>query len=151
MQKRILLIALLLISVFANAQTKNPFYYELISNDTKTTNFVFGFYPSSFSFQESKEVTGFTSIKGAVINNATGSLKWNDYKICILLKNGKLIRSYTTVAKEGDYVCDYTVAGSTTHYQYFCFHTKFTNEDIDKVFLVMGDDQIFGLIYDKNQ
>ena len=150
-KKQLLLAGLLLLSLTSDAQKKNPFYYELISNDSKTTNFVFGFYPTTYTFEETKDVEGFTHIKGAVINNATGSLSWNDYKINILLKSGKLLRSYSTVAKDGDFACNYSVKGSETHYQYFCFHNKFTNNDIDKVWLVLGDDQIFSLLYDKNE
>ncbi len=149
-RKQLMLVALLLLSIAANAQKKNPFYYELISNDSKTINFVFGFYPTTYSYVEGKDVDPYTSVKAAVINNAKNSLDWNNYKIMIMLKSGKLIRSYTTVAKDGDYSCEYNVKGSETHYQYFCFHNKFTNEDIDKVWLVMGDDQIFNLMYDKN-
>jgi hypothetical protein len=156
MLKKHLILALLVLLAFgANAQSgstkKNPFYYELISNDSKTTNFVFGFYPTTYTWEESKDVEGFLHIKAAVINNASGALEWNNYKINILLKSGKLLRSYTTVAKDGDFACNYTVKGSTTHYQYFCFHTKFTADDIDKVWLVLGDDQIFNLLYDKNE
>jgi len=149
-KKQLLLAGLMFISLVSNAQAKNPFFYELIANDSKTTNFVFGFYPSSYTFEETKDVEGFTSIKSAVINNAKGSLSWSDYKINILLKSGKLLRSYSTVAKDGQYACNYTVQGSDTHYQYFCFHNKFTADDIDKVWLVLGDDQIFSLLYDKN-
>lgn len=150
-RKQLMLVALLLISLASHAQKKNPFFYELISNDSKTINFVFGFYPTTYSYVESKDVDGYTNVKAAVINNAKNSLDWRDYKICILLKNEKLIRSYSTVAKDGDYACNYTVAGNETHYQYFCFHTKFSSDDIDKVYLAMGDDQIFKLVYDKNE
>ncbi len=150
LKKQLLLAGLILLSVFAKAQTGKPFYYELISNESKSINFVFGFYPTSYAYNETKDVDGFTSIKGAVINNSKDRLHWLDYKVNILLRSGKLLRSYTTVAKDGDYQCNYNVEGSATHYQYFCFHNKFTNDDIDKVWLVMGDDQIFGLLYDKN-
>ena len=150
-KKQLLLAALLLVSLVSNAQKKNPFFYELISNDSKTINFVFGFYPTTYSYVEGKDVDPYTNIKAAVINNAKSSLTWDNYKITILLKSGKLIRSYTTVAKDGEYACNYTVAGSETHYQYFCFHTKFSSDDIDKVWLTMSDDKIFSLLYDKNE
>lgn len=151
MKKNLLLLGFLLLSFSSFAQTKNPFYYELITNDTKTINFVFGFYPTTYTYTESAGQDPFTSIKGAVINNAKSSYEWKDYKICILLKSGKLIRSYTTVAKDGDYDCTYSAGAGQTHYQYFCFHTKFSDKDVDKVWLVMGDDQIFALVYDKNE
>ena len=150
-KKIFFLVCFIFLSIAVNAQKGSPFFYELISNDSKTINFVFGFYPSSYNYVESKDVEAYTNIKAAVINNAKDhGLKWNDYKINILLKSGVLIRSYTTAAEDGDYACNYSVAGETTHYQYFCFHTKFTSSDIDKVWLVMGDDQIFNLVYDKN-
>ena len=152
LHKKLLFFCLLAFTVSASAQTKNPFYYELISNESKSTNFVFGFYPSTYTYTENKDMEAFTSIKSAVINNSSDSIKWKDYKIMILLKSDKLIRSYTTVAENGDYACFYTVPGnSTTHYQYYCFHTKFTNDDIAKVWLVMGDDQVFSLVYDANK
>lgn len=151
LKKQLLLASLLLLTLVSSAQKKNPFYYELISNDSKTINFVFGLYPTTYQYVEGKDVDPYTSIKAAVINNAKNNLTWNDYKINILLSSGKLIRSYSTVAKEGDYACNYMVKGGDTRYQYFCFHTKFTSEDIEKVFLVMGDDQIFSLLYDKNE
>lgn len=151
LKKQFFLAVLMLLSVVAIAQTKKPFYYELINNDSKTINFVFGFYPTTYSYVENKDVEGYTSIKSAVINNAKTSLNWENYKINVLLKSGKLIRSYSTVAKDGDYACNYTVRGSETHYQYYCFHTKFTDTDVDRVWLVMGDDQIFSLLYDKNE
>jgi hypothetical protein len=150
-KKQLLLAALLLVSLVSNAQKKNPFFYELISNDSKTINFVFGFYPTTYSYVEGKDVDPYTNIKAAVINNAKTSLTWDNYKITILLKSGKLIRSYTTVAKDGEYACNYSVGGSETHYQYFCFHTKFSSDDIDKVWLTMSDDKIFSLLYDKNE
>ncbi len=154
-KKQLILAVLVLLTFGAMAQSgttkKNPFYYELISNESKTTNFVFGFYPTTYTWEESKDIEGFTHVKAAVINSATGALEWNNYKINILLKSGKLIRSYTTVAKEGDFACNYIIKGSETHYQYFCFHTKFTADDINKVWLVLGDDQIFNLMFDKNE
>ena len=148
--KKLLLPCLLSLSLAATAQ-KKPFFYELISNDNKTINFVFGFYPSSLTYIESKEVESYTSIKSAVINKANDSLEWKDYKVIVLLKSGRLISSYITVAETGDYDCTYTVPGSVTHYQYYCFHTKFAEDDIARVWLVMGDDQLFSLLFDKNE
>ena len=151
-KKQILLAGLMLLSIFAKADGSIPFYYELISNESKTINFVFGFYPTTYSYVEGKDVDPYTSVKSAVINNAKNDdLKWNDYKICILLKSGKLIRSYSTVAKDGDYAVNYTVKAGATRYQYYCFHKKFTGDDIDKVWLILSDDQLFNLAYDKNE
>lgn len=150
-KKKLNLVALLFLSIAANAQDAVPFYYQVVSNPSKTINFVFGFYPTTYSYVEGKDLEPYTSVKAAVINNADNSIYWNNYKIMILLKSGKLIRSYTTVAKTGDYSCEYNVKSGETHHQYYCFHKKFTNEDIDKVWLVMGDDEIFNLLYDKNE
>ena len=78
-KKQVLLAGFLLLSVLSKAQSGKPFYYESISNDSKSIDFVFGFYPSTYSYNETKDVDGFTSIKTAVINNAKrNDLKWND-------------------------------------------------------------------------
>jgi len=79
-KKQFLLAGLLLLSLVSSAQTaatqkRFHFIYELISNESKTTDFLFGFYPSTYTFEETKDIQGFTHIKGTVINQATQDLK----------------------------------------------------------------------------
>ena len=125
---------------------KIVYFSTVISNPDKTIDFDFGFYPSTAQYVESAAVSGYTMVRGAVINTTTAKpLEWKNYKIHVYLKSGKLIRNYTTKAESGDYAVNYTVGTGLTRYQEFCFNTKFRLEDIEKVWLAMGDNEIFEL------
>ncbi len=149
--KHLLLVCLLLVSVFAKAEDKKvPFFYNEIANQEKSINFIFGFYPTTCSFTEGKEGPSYTSVKSAIINNAKQYLPWSDYKVLVLLTSGQLVRSYSTnAAADSNYMVNYLVTPGATRYQYFCFHAKFTTADIDKVWLVLGDELIYGLVLNK--
>ena len=153
LKKQLLLAGLLLMSAIGlGQQVKKPYYYQTINNGDKSVDFVFGFYPATLQYFESKEFPAYTSVRSAIFNkSAKQSLKWNDFRVDVLLKSGNLIRNYAPFSKEGIYGCTYTVPADSTHYQVFCFHTKFIESDIDKVWLQMSDDEIFGLTYDKNE
>ena len=59
---------------------------------------VFGFYTEKFSWHESKD-SKYTSIPGAIINQKDAKpLKWMDYKVYIMLKDGTLFNSYTKIS-----------------------------------------------------
>ena len=153
LRKQLLLASLLLFSCSAHAQlVKQPYYYQIISNDDKTVDFVIGLYTATIQYFDDGKFPAYTCIKGAVINQShKDDLKWNDFKINILLKSGTLIRNYLPNSPDGVYACNYTVPKDSTHYQFFCFHSKFLKEDVDKVWLMTGgDDQIFSLRYDEN-
>ena len=126
-----------------------PYYYTRINNPTKTVNFLLGLYTTCYLDQlTASDSVPYTRIKAAIINDGTNDLKWNNYKVYILLKSGELIRNYTTAATDGDYACTYVVSNGATHHQYFCFHSTFTSDDISKVwFALAGDDQLFDLEY----
>ena len=147
------LAAVLLCNVLLKAQNNNkpcPYYFTSISNADKTINYVFGLYVVCHLEQAtSSDNTPYTRIYAAVINNSkTNDLDWDNYKVYILTKTGKLIRSYKTAATDGEYLCTYKVPQGTTHHQYFCFHYSFAAADIDKVWLVLsGDDSMFNLSY----
>ena len=133
-------------------QVKYPYYYQAVNNGNKTIDFVFGFYPATTHYNESKDFPAYTYIRGAVFNKSSKeTLKWNNFKVDILLKSGKLISNYTPFSKDAPYRCDYVVMADSTAYQLYCFHTQFAKEDIDKVWLLMSDDEIFNLTYDKNE
>jgi hypothetical protein len=129
----------------AKAQTK--YFYTTVSSPDKTIDYLFGFYPSTASYTESASVKPYTSIKAALINQkgAKDFTSKND-KIMILLKSGKLIRSYTTQAKEGDFAVEYTTKPGETHAQYYCFSGKVDINDIDRVWYILSDTQIFELL-----
>ncbi|MBS1626814.1 MAG: hypothetical protein JSR09_04890 [Bacteroidetes bacterium] len=137
---------------FAQESNSNQkgFWYEHISNNSKTIDFLFGFYPSYLTKSETQTGKKYTSVKCAIINKAQSEYKWDDYKVCILLKNGELIRSYTTVAETGLFACKYDIKSGDTHYQNFCFHTTFDVGDIDKIWVVLSDDEIIKLVYTSN-
>ena len=143
------LTGLLLVCTLVHAQ-KKPYFYQTVSNEDKSIDFVFGLYPATINYFEGKDFPPYTAIRGAVLNRAKGKeLAWGCY-VNILLKSGDLIRNYTPSSKDGPYACSYNVSSDSTHYQFFCFHAKFTDQDIDKAWLGMNDDQIFKLAYDKN-
>jgi len=148
---QVLIVALLLFCSFAHAQNRQPYYFQTVNNNDKTIDFAFGLYPTTISYFEGKDFPPYTAIRCMVINKAKkNELKWGS-QVNILLKSGNLIRNYTPSSKEGPYACTYSVATDSTHYQFFCFHTKFTDKDIDKIWLAMNDDEIFKLEYDKNE
>ena len=146
MKKYLISFALALCFVSSVMAQKIVYYSTIISNPDKTIDFDFGFYPSTAQYVEPAGVKGYTMVRGAVINTKTAKpLEWKSYKIYVYLKSGKLIRNYTTKAETGDYAVSYVVATGVTRYQEFCFSTKFLLEDIEKVWLVMGDSEFFEL------
>ena len=153
MFRKQLIIVVLLLSCAAHAQqTKQPYYYQTVNSADKAINFVFGLYPATISYFEGKDFPPYTSIRGAVVNqSAKDSLKWNNFKVDILLKSGQLVSNYMPFSKDGPFACNYTVSKDSTHYQIFCFHTKFISTDIDRVWLQMSTDEIINLVYEKNE
>jgi len=144
--------AILLLSITitkAQSEKKAGYYFTTVSNPTKVVNYIIGLYSDDNLFQKTAaDSAQYTEIKGVVINNSATDLTWNNYKIYILLKSGKLIRNYTTSATSGDYACNYSVTKGVNHHQFFCFHSTFTADDISKVWLsFVTDDQLFSLNY----
>lgn len=128
------------------AQT-DPFYYESISNPSKTINFLIGFYHTKNEFITRDDGTGYTKIKMAIINKeGADPFKWSDYKIYIMLKNGDLFYNYTTKAQDGDLACTWTARAGETHVQYLCFDKAFDVNQIDRVWLGMSDNKFFDLV-----
>lgn len=144
-----LLLTTILLTTFSSflAQSQTKYFYTTVASQDKTTNYLFGFYPSTATYTESATVKAYTSIKAVVINQkGAADFNSNDDKVMILLKSGKLIRNYTTNAKEGDYTVKYTTKPEETHVQYYCFSGKVDTTDIDRVWYVLGDNQIFELL-----
>lgn len=133
----------------ANAQSKEkvPYFYEVISNPDKTIDYAFGVYPTRSEYVRNSNGGGYTKMRIAVINYSKQDLKWNDYKVYILMKNGDLFYNYTTAAKEGELACNYVVKPDETHIQYVCFEKEFDINQIDKVYLSLLDNKFFPLIY----
>ena len=127
-----------------------PFYYSKIETPDKSVSFVIGFYPSKYSWHETASAGKYSVVLGAIINdkNAT-ELVWDDYKIVVMLKDGTLFNSYTTVAKSGLYACKYKVAPGETHYQNFTFKKKFNPNNIAAVWLKLTHSNYIKLLYKK--
>jgi hypothetical protein len=152
MKKIILLFSLFLaaftiiIPTKVHAQKSDIYYYEKISNSSKTINFLIGVYVTKNEYISSGDDEGYTKIRMAVINDKNADrFKWNDYKIYIQLKNGDMFYSYTTKATEGETSCTYSVSPDETHIQYVCFDKKFDVRDISKMWLSMADNKFFEL------
>jgi hypothetical protein len=137
----------LLTTITLSAQTtkEDPVYLETISNSSKSINFIAGVYPKTLVYSEANENTKLTL---RVLNNATDSYKWKDYKVYILLKDNTLFYNYTTKAESGDFACNYTIDGNKGyHDQTVCFSKKFGSDDIKQMWLSFGDDTFISLIY----
>lgn len=146
MKKLMVILAFFMVAISTYAQEKKDlFYYESISNPSKTINFVIGFYPSFYSYDASiNNNDGASTVKMAIINKSSDDYVWKNYRIIIQLSTGETYTNYTTSTTEGQYSCKYIVAGNETHYQYLCFHKQFDPKKITKVFLLI-DDAIFEL------
>lgn len=139
--------ALMLVLFVSMAQAQKIVYYStMINTPDKTIDFDFGFYPRTIQYVEPAGQKGYTVVRCAMINQKTAKpFDWKDEKVHIYLKSGKLIRNYTTKAESGDYAVKYTVQPGETRYQEYCFSHKFALDDIEKIWLVMGDNEIFEL------
>lgn len=129
------------------SQSSDYYYYESISNPSKTINFLIGVYVTKNEFITRDDGTGYTKIRMAVINQeGANTFKWSDYKIYIKLKNNDLFYNYTTQAKDGDLSCNWSVEPGQNHIQYICFDKAFDISQIDMVWLGMSDNKFFDLV-----
>jgi len=137
----------LMTTITLSAQTtkEDPVYLETISNSSKSINFIAGVYPKTLVYSEANENTKLTL---RVLNNATDSYKWKDYKVYIMLKDNSLFYNYTTKAETGEFACNYTIDGNKGyHDQTVCFSKKFGSDDIKQMWISFGDDTFISLIY----
>lgn len=123
------------------------YFYESISNPSKTINFLIGVYVTKNEFITRDDGTGYTKMRMAVINQEGAEpFKWTDYKIYIKLKNNDMFYNYTTQAKDGDLACNWTVQAGQNHVQYVCFDKAFDINQIDMIWLGMSDNKFFDLV-----
>ncbi|MDD4971829.1 MAG: hypothetical protein PHT07_20575 [Paludibacter sp.] len=133
------------------AKAGDPFYYELISNSSKTIDYVFGFYSSDYTISRASDDAEYVAYSAAIINNSTSSLKWNDYYMIVKKRSGDLVFSYETAASTGLYACKFDVSGKETHKMKFCFHDIFKTDEIEDVYLFDKSMlKAFHLVYSKN-
>jgi len=125
MKKFILVIIFICANIYAQT-----FYYNAISNSSKTIDYVIGFYPETASIQSNADGT-ITVIKTAVINGKDADpLECNDNKWFLLLRDGTLIENYITAATSGDYACKYTVNRGETHVQWVTYAREIRQSDV---------------------
>lgn len=137
----------LLTTVTLSAQTTkdDPVYLETISNSSKSINFIAGVYPKTLVYSSANENSKLTL---RVLNNASDSYKWKDYKVYIMLKDNSLFYNYTTKAESGEFSCTYTVEGDKGyHDQTVCFSKKFDISDIKQMWISFADDTFINLLY----
>ena len=136
--------------VFVPGNTKaqaDSFWYESVSSSDSAIHFLIGVYHTKSEYITRNDGTGFTKMRMVIINKAAvQALRWEDYKIYILLKNGDLFYNYTTKATEGDLACKWTVQPGQNHMQYLCFDKVFDASQIDKMYLSMSDNKFFSLL-----
>ena len=151
MKKKLFILSLVCAAfLFATPAAKaqsDPFFYESISNPSKTINFLIGFYYTKNEFITRDDGTGYTKVRMAVINKeGADPFKWSDYKIYVMLKNGDLFYNYTTKAQDGELACTWTVQPGQNHVQYVCFDKAFDVNQIERVWLGMSDNKFFDLV-----
>ncbi|MFN4285078.1 MAG: hypothetical protein ACK4E8_03850 [Lacibacter sp.] len=143
----ILLVAAAVFTPGAARAQSDPFWYESISNPSKTINFLIGFYHTKNEYITRDDGTGYTKVRMAVINKeGADPFYWDDYKIYIMLKNGDLFYNYTTKATDGELACKWTVQPGQNHIQYLCFDKAFDVNQIERVWLGMSDNKFFDLV-----
>ncbi len=152
--KKIMVPAILLaVSIsFLQGASKSPVFSQVIANPGKTLNFNIFIFPLKLRWVESQE-GNYTTVPMVLQNDKNAKpLVWEDYKVFVLLKDGKtLFQNYTTAAKEGYYACKYTVAPSQQYVQNICFAKKFQPGDIDRIWLQLTHSNFILLIYNPGQ
>lgn len=136
----ILVLALIVLSAAVFAQKNpEPYFSQVVTTPDKTSlNFNVFVFHHKYRWIESK-TEGKYSVVSLVIQNDGNAkaLNWRDYKIYLLLKNGRLFHNYTTTAKSGNYNCRYTVEPGAQHVQLICFSRKFEPEDVERAWIKM--------------
>ncbi len=118
------------------AKAADPFYYEVISNPTKTIDYSIGFYHNVYTISTASDNADYVAYSGAIINNSTSELSWYDYHIAVQLKSGELVFNYLTAATSGEYDCSFTLDSKETRHTKFCFHTVFKPSEIQNIYRV---------------
>ena len=115
---------------------KDQFYFELISNPSKTIDYVIGFYHTNYLISTASDDKEYVAYAGAVINNSSSTLEWEDYCMVVRKKDGGLVFSYVTAATSGEYCTKFVLAGKEKRLTKFCFHDNFKPSDIADVYLM---------------
>jgi hypothetical protein len=150
---KIRLMILLLVFAVASGlfprETKEPYFSQVVATPDKTSlNFNIYVFHYKYRWVESKKEGKYSVVSMVVQNDKNAKpLKWEDYNIHLLLKDGTLFHNYTTVAKTGNYVCQYTVEPGQRHVQLICFGKKFDPEDVERAWIKMTHTNFIRMLY----
>lgn len=130
-------------------ETKEPYFTQVVATPDKTSlNFNIFVFHHKYRWVESKTEGNYSVVSIVVQNDKNAKpLKWVNYKIYFLLKDGTLFHNYTTVAKTGNYACEYTVEPGQQHVQLICFGKKFDPENVDRVWIKMTHTNFIRLLF----
>jgi hypothetical protein len=152
MMKIRLMILLLVFAATAGLfaqETNEPYFSQVVATPDKTSlNFTIFIFHHKHRWVES-ETEGNYSVVSMVVQNDKNAkpLQWEDYKIYFLLKDGTLFHNYTTVAKTGNYACQYTVETGQQHVQLICFGKRFDPKDVERVWIKMTHTNFIRMLY----
>lgn len=147
MKKLLIFLVAFSLGTASFSQNSKSFFYEKISNPSKTINFTFGAYHGTMETVSKSDGNSYSKMMIAIINDKNANdLYWSDYKVYVLLKSGDLIYNYTTEASSGDFACKYNVPSGSTHKQYACFGKTFQASDVQKVWLCLADNNFINLV-----
>ncbi|UCH92987.1 MAG: hypothetical protein JSV88_22220 [Candidatus Aminicenantes bacterium] len=150
MKTKIILVILLFAFVSGPAaETKEPYFSQVIATPDKTSlNFNIFVFHHKYRWVESKTEGNYSTVSMVIQNQKNAKpFKWEDYKVHLLLKDGTLFHNYTTKAASGNYACKYTVEPAQQHVQLICFGKKFSPEDVERAWLKMTHTNFIRLLY----
>lgn len=135
----ILFLVFVVASVVVAQQVKEPYFSQVVVTPDKTSlNFNIFVFHHKYRWVESKTEGKYSVVSMVVQNDKNAKpLQWEDYKIYFLLKDGTMFHNYTTVAKNGNYTCKYTVEPGQQHVQLICFGKKFEPENVERAWIKM--------------
>lgn len=130
-------------------KTDEPYFSQVIvTPDNTSLNFNLFVFHHKYRWVESKTEGDYSVVSIVVQNDKIAKpLKWEDYKVYFLMKDGSLFHNYTTVAKTGNYSCKYTVPPGEQHVQLICFGKKFDPKNVSKAWIKMTHANFIHLLY----
>lgn len=132
----------------AQLKSGENYFSQVVTTPDKILNFNMFVFQEKYRWVESSTEGKYSTISLVVQNkNKEKALKWEDYKIFIMLKDGTLFHNYTTVAKTGSYMCKYDVPADGQHVQVLCYSKKFKPEDVERIWIRMTHANFIRLLY----
>jgi hypothetical protein len=129
-------------------KSKEPYFSQVVTTPDKTLNFNIFVFHHKYRWVESSTEGNYSTVSMVIQNkNQTKTLKWEDYKIYLLLKDGTLFHNYTTVAKSGNYDCRYSVEPGQSHVQLLCFGKKFKSNQVERIWIKMTHFNFIRMLY----